>query len=278
MVDAHAYFGAHMPEGMLRPAHDGEGLVRVLDEAGVDIAVISAPDWIDVASNEAPPYSESTRAVFAAAERFPDRLVPLVRVNPNWKDQSIAAFTEFARHPLCRGLKLHPQWDYFPVASKTLVDPLLALCDKHGLPVFFSAGTYPAAQPMLFMGIATKWPNLKIGLVHAGLRLNHDIVIVADRCPNVAVVCTPQVAPPTVATMPASTNIRTPPTRRPGPTVDDADTRVPTDQSVRLQAALQAAGRTSTLVLVPGAQHGFTPAEDAVAQPLVDAFLAARLK
>lgn len=58
----------------------------------------------------------------------------------------------------------------------------------------------------------------------------------------------------------------------------DADTRVPTDQSVRLHAALQAAGRSSTLFLVPGAQHGFTAAEEAVAQPVVDEFLAARLK
>lgn len=201
VVDAHAYFGAHMPEGMLHPAHDAGQLVRVLDEAGIDMAVISAPDWIDIASSESPPYSESTRAVFAAAEAHPDRLIPLVRVNPNWRDQSIAAFAELARHPLCRGLKLHPQWDYFPVASKLLVDPLLAICDKHGLAVFFSVGTYPAAQPMPFMDIATKWPKVKFGLVHAGLRLNHDVIIVAERCENVAVICTPQVAAPTVQTL-----------------------------------------------------------------------------
>jgi dipeptidyl aminopeptidase/acylaminoacyl peptidase len=37
----------------------------------------------------------------------------------------------------------------------------------------------------------------------------------------------------------------------------DADTRVPTEQSLLMDAALDASGRSGTLFLVPGAQHGF---------------------
>ena len=58
----------------------------------------------------------------------------------------------------------------------------------------------------------------------------------------------------------------------------DQDTRVPTDQSVLLHAALTQAGRQADLFIVPGAQHGFTVAEEAQARPVVDAFLAARLR
>ena len=58
----------------------------------------------------------------------------------------------------------------------------------------------------------------------------------------------------------------------------DMDTRVPTDQSVLMKAALDAAGRSATLFLVPGAQHGFTAAEEAVVRPVVDQFLAASLR
>jgi dipeptidyl aminopeptidase/acylaminoacyl peptidase len=58
----------------------------------------------------------------------------------------------------------------------------------------------------------------------------------------------------------------------------DADTRVPTEQSVLMREALEAAGRRVQLLLVPGAQHGFTPAEEAFARPAVDAFLAAELR
>lgn len=58
----------------------------------------------------------------------------------------------------------------------------------------------------------------------------------------------------------------------------DADTRVPTEQSVRLQDALTASGRRGRLLLVPGAQHGFTAAEESTVSPVVDGFLAAELR
>ncbi len=58
----------------------------------------------------------------------------------------------------------------------------------------------------------------------------------------------------------------------------DADTRVPTEQSRLLADALVAAGRRVQLELITGAQHGFTTAEEAVARPIVDRFLAAELR
>jgi dipeptidyl aminopeptidase/acylaminoacyl peptidase len=58
----------------------------------------------------------------------------------------------------------------------------------------------------------------------------------------------------------------------------DADTRVPTAQSEAMHATMRSAGRTSDLLLVRGAQHGFTAAEEAVARPVVDGFLASRLR
>jgi dipeptidyl aminopeptidase/acylaminoacyl peptidase len=58
----------------------------------------------------------------------------------------------------------------------------------------------------------------------------------------------------------------------------DQDTRVPTEQSTLMQAALGAGGRRADLLLVPGAQHGFSAAEEAIARPAVDQFLAASLK
>ncbi len=54
----------------------------------------------------------------------------------------------------------------------------------------------------------------------------------------------------------------------------DADTRVPTEQSLLMLDALVAAGRRAQLELIQGAQHGFTAAEEALARPLVDVFLA----
>lgn len=58
----------------------------------------------------------------------------------------------------------------------------------------------------------------------------------------------------------------------------DLDTRVPTEQSLLLHDSLAALRKPTSLLLVPGAQHGFTAEQEAVARPVVDEFLAARLK
>jgi dipeptidyl aminopeptidase/acylaminoacyl peptidase len=58
----------------------------------------------------------------------------------------------------------------------------------------------------------------------------------------------------------------------------ELDTRVPTEQSVRMQEALGSAGRPARLLLVPGAAHGFTADQEAVARPVVDEFLATELR
>jgi dipeptidyl aminopeptidase/acylaminoacyl peptidase len=58
----------------------------------------------------------------------------------------------------------------------------------------------------------------------------------------------------------------------------DADTRVPTEQSRLMADALHRAGRSPELLLIPGAQHGFTSDEEAVARPAVDRFLATWLR
>lgn len=58
----------------------------------------------------------------------------------------------------------------------------------------------------------------------------------------------------------------------------DLDRRVPTEQSLLLHDALAALGKPTTLLLVPGALHAFTAEQEAVARPVVDAFLARQLQ
>jgi uncharacterized protein len=57
----------------------------------------------------------------------------------------------------------------------------------------------------------------------------------------------------------------------------DADTRVPTEQSILMRDALVAAKRTVELRLVPGAQHSFTPAERELSWSWTLEFLQANL-
>src|SRR5262249_27406768 len=55
----------------------------------------------------------------------------------------------------------------------------------------------------------------------------------------------------------------------------DADTRVPTEQSLLMRDALERAGRSVQLVLVRGAVHGFTVDQDQASRSAVLSFLTA---
>jgi dipeptidyl aminopeptidase/acylaminoacyl peptidase len=57
----------------------------------------------------------------------------------------------------------------------------------------------------------------------------------------------------------------------------DADTRVPTEQSLLMRAALQRAGREVQLALVPGAGHGFPINQDPTSRSALATFLATTL-
>jgi dipeptidyl aminopeptidase/acylaminoacyl peptidase len=57
----------------------------------------------------------------------------------------------------------------------------------------------------------------------------------------------------------------------------DQDTRVPTEQSLRMQEALRKANRQVDMQLIGGAAHGFTSSQDAQAWPLALKFFATHL-
>jgi dipeptidyl aminopeptidase/acylaminoacyl peptidase len=58
----------------------------------------------------------------------------------------------------------------------------------------------------------------------------------------------------------------------------DRDTRVPTEQSMKMQEALLKAKRDVELVLVPGAAHGFTLSQMEQTWPSLLEFLNTRLR
>jgi dipeptidyl aminopeptidase/acylaminoacyl peptidase len=58
----------------------------------------------------------------------------------------------------------------------------------------------------------------------------------------------------------------------------DADRRVPTEQSLLLYDTLASMALPASLFLVPGAEHGFSEAQEALARPVVDEFLARQLR
>lgn len=156
-----------------RPHTDGtvSGLVRSMDEAGVDAAVVCS---IATAPKQMRPILEWSAAIAS------ERLVPFASVHPEAEDPA-RAVREAARAGL-KGIKLHPQYQRFFVDDPRVFGIYAAAADC-GLVVLLHAGydlafpTDPRAQPHRIAAVARKFPGLRLVAAHLGGWKDWDAVL-----------------------------------------------------------------------------------------------------
>src|SRR5919199_3633391 len=133
-VDALAYVGP----SLFGYGQSYEELTDRMDRAGIDFSVIAPARPIDYHLGPA------NDLVVALQSRHPDRVAGLVRVDPNRTDAA-----DEARRGLARGLRgvlLHPREEVYAV-NDARVDPVMAVCADHGVPVVVAG-----RPPLLFRG------------------------------------------------------------------------------------------------------------------------------
>lgn len=149
IVDAHTHLG-DFP--LFNVRLDAEGLIRMMDECGVDHALLfSLPN-------------ELTRE---AVERYPDRLSGMVWVNPLDGEAALSAVKEAVSRWGFKGIKLHPLLDsYLP--DSEVVHPVMELAGRLGVPILFHCGHPPWTLPWHFGNLADRFPDVQIILGHMG--------------------------------------------------------------------------------------------------------------
>jgi predicted TIM-barrel fold metal-dependent hydrolase len=130
-----------------------EKLVPMMDEAGVDRAVIVPPSW------------EGDRNDYAleAVRRFPGRFAVMGRI-PLTDPQSAALLPDWKKQPGMVGIRVTfhpPQW---PWLTDGTTDWFWPAAEKFGLPVMFYGA--PMAN---FAGIAERHPQLPLIADHLGV-------------------------------------------------------------------------------------------------------------
>ena len=140
-----------------------ETLLREMDRAEIDRACLVG--IANFAENE---------AVASAAERHPDRFVPIAGFNPlavSTPEAIEAAVEGFARGGFA-GIKLHPRLNnYDPLHPLSLA--AIEACGKHALPVFFCTlyrrSAASSRHPVDVVDVlATSCRNTRIILLHGG--------------------------------------------------------------------------------------------------------------
>ena len=130
-----------------------EQLVPMMDEAGVDRAVIVPPSW----------EGDRNDCAIDAVRRYPERFAIMGRIPVN-DPNAAKLLPDWKKQPGMRGIRLTfhpPQWRWLSDGS---VDWFWPLAEKYGLPVMF----YGAPMPH-FANIAERYPRLAMIADHLGV-------------------------------------------------------------------------------------------------------------
>ena len=169
----------------------GERLLRDMDEAGVERAMIMPVDWGLV-----PAFRQGTMDIWQqhvlhadAVRRHPDRMVAFACFDPR-RPNAVALLERAVNGLGMVGLKIHPAAGFFP--NDPVAYPMYQKAQELGIPVMVHTGPEPKplysrhCQPVHVDDVAADFPGLTIILAHAGLSAWwQEAAGIASVCPNV---------------------------------------------------------------------------------------------
>jgi predicted TIM-barrel fold metal-dependent hydrolase len=158
------------PEAATGP--DVDGLVAAMDEAGIDVAILTSglatPERAHRAGGRAP------EDFLALAEAHPGRLVVAATVDRAARPtRNVARVRELAQHPLVTLVRVTPLVEQYELNHR-LYYPVYAACEELGLPVSINVGV-PGPQvrsrcqdPVLLEDVLIDFPDLTVIGAHMG--------------------------------------------------------------------------------------------------------------
>ncbi len=164
----------------------GDELVKTLDNAGIDVAVIFSVDWALLAGESRMTNKEINKHFADVAERHPGRFWPLCALDPRRGDvieQATVAIEEWGM----KGFKLMPSAGFYP--NDPTFFPFYQKCAEWGVPIVFHSGGWEIhweyAQPMYIASAGEAFPEVKMIMAHAGLESWEQAALAASIMPNV---------------------------------------------------------------------------------------------
>lgn len=165
VFDAHTHLGRRaVPLGHGVSELLGDTKLEQMDAAGVDRSVVfplGMPGGV---------YQEANDLIAAEAAKSGDRLIGYCRLNPNFGPEATEA--ELAR---CfgelglRGIKLHPEIEFFDPNDRRLMEPVYEAARAHRAPIIFHTGMSSKAAPVVIAEVARAYPDVPVILGHMGV-------------------------------------------------------------------------------------------------------------
>lgn len=191
IVNSHSHLGYSFlvnPRSLI-PAPLGEDFVRLMDEHGMDMTCASCTHYWGIPGNaQDPDYVEANRQVAQECRKFPDRLIPFLRVNPNFREGVVDLLKRAHEEWGFRGLgEMNPMTEHYMVNDLRLMEPVMRYAADYKWPIHFHAGYWPTSQPALFAPLAEAYPEVNMILGHIGYVHVEDTIALAKRYKNIYV-------------------------------------------------------------------------------------------
>ncbi len=169
----------------------GEKLIRAMDEAGVDRAVLLPLDYYLAFGRSATGVEELNEFYAKMAASHPGRLIAFAGVDPRRGKEAIELLERGVVRWGMRGLKIHPAVGLYINDERAY--PLYERCQELGLPVLFHTGVSGAlplksryGQPIYMDDVAVDFPELKLIAAHMGGRAWwQELLALASVRPNI---------------------------------------------------------------------------------------------
>lgn len=154
-------------------------LLRSMDAAGVDRAVIAPPDRFLAVLNR-----EGNDAILRQARAHPDRFIPACSANP-WYGHAALEELQRAAGAGARMLALHPAVQGYQ-ANDELVWPVLDVAAQAQIPVYFHTGPPGHATPWQIADLAARYASVDFIMGHCGATdFWNDVVPAANSAANI---------------------------------------------------------------------------------------------
>ena len=174
-------------QGMYDP--DGTRFLKEMDAAGVERAVIFGSDFGRELGDPAIDIFQSNKVYADLARKHQDRFTALCSIDPR-RPGAFKHCEQAIEDWGMKGFKLHPAAGF--KASDEVLYPLYEKCAEWNVPLVFHSGAQPAApvhldtqRPVFIAEAATRFPDVKMIVAHAGMDLYQEAVMYGKLIPNV---------------------------------------------------------------------------------------------
>jgi predicted TIM-barrel fold metal-dependent hydrolase len=186
VVDCHTHMGPPLYP-IKEKKWDAEELLSLMDQNGVDVAIVTSTQTADLKSANDRLQVECSKAR--------GRLLPFVRVNPNLGKTALDEIEMRVKTQKWKGIKLHPTLSGFPIDS-AIGFSVFEKASQLGVPVLVHAGSEIYNTPAQVALAAETYPDVTVIMAHMGANeLVEQSIIAAKRRGNIVLDTTAQPIP-----------------------------------------------------------------------------------